>query len=167
RTTGVLRWRTDRRNRELDLVSTSVRRAAAAGRRCVSVDTPAPVQPWDIRAQGPPRRSIPTIPAGVPAMNAPADFSHLLARAREPFPASAKSWIQGSRPDLRVPVRDIRLTNGEVVSVYDTSGPYTDPAASIDVRRGLPGVRSAWIEERGDTEGYTGRAPQAIDDGQP
>ncbi len=99
-------------------------------------------------------------------MNAPADFSHLLARAREPFPASAKSWIQGSRPDLRVPVRDIRLTNGEVVSVYDTSGPYTDPAASIDVRRGLPGVRSAWIEERGDTEGYTGRAPQAIDDGQ-
>ncbi|PWW47933.1 phosphomethylpyrimidine synthase ThiC [Melaminivora alkalimesophila] len=99
-------------------------------------------------------------------MNAPADFSHLLARAREPFPASAKSWIQGSRPDLRVPVRDIRLTNGEVVSVYDTSGPYTDPAASIDVRRGLPGVRSAWIEERGDTEGYAGRAPQAIDDGQ-
>ena len=99
-------------------------------------------------------------------MNAPADFSHLLARAREPFPASTKSWIQGSRPDLRVPVRDIRLTNGEMVSVYDTSGPYTDPAASIDVRRGLPGVRTAWIEERGDTEAYTGRPPQAIDDGQ-
>jgi len=56
------------------------------------------------------------------AMNAPDPFSESLARAREPFPASAKAWITGSRADLRVPVRDIQLTNGEVVSVYDTSG---------------------------------------------
>ncbi len=99
-------------------------------------------------------------------MNAPLDFSPLLARTREPFPASNKSWIAGSRADLRVPVRDIRLTNGEVVSVYDTSGPYTDPAAAIDVRRGLASVRGAWIDERGDTEAYAGRLAQALDDGQ-
>ena len=99
-------------------------------------------------------------------MNAPDPFSESLARAREPFPASAKGWITGSRADLRVPVRDIQLTNGEVVSVYDTSGPYTDPAATIDVRKGLPSVRGAWIAERSDTEPYEGRSPVAIDDGQ-
>jgi phosphomethylpyrimidine synthase len=98
-------------------------------------------------------------------MNAPNPFSESLARAREPFPASAKAWITGSRADLRVPVRDIELTNGEVVSVYDTSGPYTDPAAVIDVKKGLPSVRGAWIAERGDTEPYEGRSPVAIDDG--
>ena len=99
-------------------------------------------------------------------MNAPESFSQLLARAREPFPASTKSYLAGSRADLRVPVRDIALTNGEIVSVYDTSGPYTDPAAAIDVKRGLPSVRGAWIAERGDTERYAGRAPAPIDDGQ-
>ena len=69
-------------------------------------------------------------------MNAPDTFVQLLARTRESFPASTKSYITGSRSDLRVPVRDIALTNGEVVSVYDTSGPYTDPAAAIDIRAG-------------------------------
>ena len=67
-------------------------------------------------------------------MNAPDSFATLLARTRESFPASTKSFITGSRADLRVPVRDIALTNGEVVSVYDTSGPYTDPAAIIENR---------------------------------
>ncbi len=71
-------------------------------------------------------------------------------------PASTKSYITGSRSDLRVPVRDIALTNGEVVSVYDTSGPYTDPAATIDVKKGLHSVRGAWIAERGDTEQLRG-----------
>ena len=85
-------------------------------------------------------------------MNAPDSFATLLARTRESFPASTKSFITGSRADLRVPVRDIALTNGEVVSVYDTSGPYTDPAAIIDVKQGLQSVRGAWIAERGDTE---------------
>src|SRR5574337_919786 len=101
----------------------------------------------------------------MPAMNAPDSFSQLLARTREPFPASAKSFITGSRPDLLVPVRDIQLTNGEVVSVYDTSGPYTDPAATIDVKKGLASVRGAWIAERGDSETYEGRKPVALDDG--
>jgi len=99
-------------------------------------------------------------------MNAPDDFQRLLALTREPFPASAKGHVTGSRPDLRVPVRDVSLTSGETVSLYDTSGPYTDPAAAIDVRRGLlPDVRAAWIAERGDTESYAGRLARILDDG--
>ncbi|WPB57992.1 phosphomethylpyrimidine synthase ThiC [Xylophilus sp. GOD-11R] len=98
-------------------------------------------------------------------MNAPTDFPLLLARSREPFPASSKGRITGSRPDLQVPVRDVALTNGEVVSLYDTSGAYSDPMADIDVRRGLPDVRGAWIAERGDTESYAGRIARMLDDG--
>ncbi len=98
-------------------------------------------------------------------MNAPDTFQQLLARTRESFPASTKSYITGSRADLRVPVRDIALTNGEQVSVYDTSGPYTDPQTIIDVKKGLASVRGAWIAERGDTEPYEGRKPVALDDG--
>ncbi|MDR0204926.1 MAG: phosphomethylpyrimidine synthase ThiC [Delftia acidovorans] len=93
-------------------------------------------------------------------------FSDLLAQSRKPFPASTKSYLQGSlHSGLSVPVRDIQLTNGEQVSVYDTSGPYTDPAVAIDVRSGLPGVRNAWIDARGDSEYYAGRLRQALDDG--
>ncbi|RCX10789.1 phosphomethylpyrimidine synthase ThiC [Extensimonas vulgaris] len=105
-------------------------------------------------------------------MNAPdalarEKFTELLALTRAPFPASCKAYLPGQlHPDLRVPVRDITLTNGEQVSVYDTSGPYTDPDVVIDVRRGLPGVRSGWIAARGDTEPYAGRPPVALDDGQ-
>ena len=105
-------------------------------------------------------------------MNAPdpitrEKFAELLALTREPFPASRKAYIPGQlHADLRVPVRDIALTNGEVVSVYDTSGPYTDPDAVIDVRKGLASVRGGWITGRGDVEHYEGRAPVALDDGQ-
>ncbi|WP_455223472.1 phosphomethylpyrimidine synthase ThiC [Kaarinaea lacus] len=83
----------------------------------------------------------------------------------QPFPNSRKIYAQGSRPDIRVPMREITLTDTPLMSnqsdaveknppvlVYDTSGPYTDPAAQIDIRAGLPPVRSAWIEERNDTE---------------
>ena len=62
---------------------------------------------------------------------------------RKPFPASTKNFQVGSRPDIRVPVRDIALTNGKSASVYDTSGPYTDPTIAIDVRTGLPAMRAA------------------------
>ena len=102
------------------------------------------------------------------AGNAPdaARFTELLAQSRQPFPASTKSYLSGAiHPALRVPVRDIALTNGEQVSVYDTSGPYTDPAAQIDVRSGLASVRGAWIEARGDSEVYVGRQRVALDDG--
>ncbi|MBB3642387.1 MULTISPECIES: phosphomethylpyrimidine synthase ThiC [Variovorax] len=98
-------------------------------------------------------------------MNAPDKFTSLLTLTREPFPASHKCVIPGSRPDLFVPVRDVQLTNGETVSLYDTSGPYTDPKVEIDVRRGLPDVRGPWIAERGDTESYEGRVHHALDDG--
>jgi len=82
-----------------------------------------------------------------------------------PFPASRKIHVEGSRPDLRVPMREITLTDtptglgGEKnapVVVYDTSGPYADPAVQIDIRRGLPAVREGWIVERGDTESLPG-----------
>ncbi|HUK66758.1 MAG TPA: phosphomethylpyrimidine synthase ThiC [Anaeromyxobacteraceae bacterium] len=93
------------------------------------------------------------------------NLSQLLKLTRAPFPGSRKIYEEGSRPDLQVPMREITLTNGEVVTVYDTSGPYTDPSVAIDVHRGLPAVRSAFIEERADTESYPGRPPAPIDDG--
>ncbi|MFN3296698.1 phosphomethylpyrimidine synthase ThiC, partial [Caldimonas sp.] len=99
-------------------------------------------------------------------MNAPDKFSQLLAQAREPFPASRKVWMPGAlHPGVRVPMREVRLTNGETVTLYDTSGPYTDPQTVIDVRRGLPALRQPWIEARGDTQVYEGRTAQAVDDG--
>jgi len=79
----------------------------------------------------------------------------------QPFPNSKKIYVQGSRSDIRVPMREIALADTPTdsgieknppLTVYDTSGPYTDPAVTIDIRKGLPAVRSAWIEERGDTE---------------
>ncbi|WKB53503.1 phosphomethylpyrimidine synthase ThiC [Eleftheria terrae] len=99
-------------------------------------------------------------------MNAPDKLTQLLALTREPFPASRKVYVAGERhPQLRVPMREVTLTNGEVISLYDTSGPYTDPEAQIDVRRGLPALRAEWIAARGDTESYEGRVRQALDDG--
>lgn len=88
----------------------------------------------------------------------------------QPFTRSQKIYVQGSRPDIRVPMREISLDvtptdfaetkgGGEInppVTVYDTSGPYTDPSVIIDVRKGLADVRSAWIDERGDTERLAG-----------
>jgi len=62
-----------------------------------------------------------------------------------------KTYAIGSDPTIRVPMREIGLTNGETHVVYDTSGPYSDPDVSTDVRRGLAPLRAAWIEGRGDT----------------
>src|SRR5882757_11447942 len=76
-----------------------------------------------------------------------------------------KSYLTGSRPDLRVPVRQVHLTNGRDVTLYDTSGPYTDPSVETDVRRGLAPVRQNWIIGRGDTEEYPGRPVRPEDDG--
>ena len=98
-------------------------------------------------------------------MNAPDKLSQLLSLTREPLPASRKIHLPGSRSDLRVPMREIALSNGERVVVYDTSGPYTDPQAVIDVRRGLPQVREGWIESRGDSDFHSGRQLDALDDG--
>ncbi|HRD35786.1 MAG TPA: phosphomethylpyrimidine synthase ThiC [Rhodocyclaceae bacterium] len=98
-------------------------------------------------------------------MNAPTELEQLLSLTRQPFPASRKIHVPGEFPGVNVAMREIALTNGERVVVYDTSGPYTDPAASIDVRSGLASLRGQWIEARGDTETYAGREPASLDDG--
>jgi thiamine biosynthesis protein ThiC len=73
--------------------------------------------------------------------------------SRAPFPNSNKIYVQGSLHDLRVPMREIRLAkDNPPVTVYDTSGPYTDPDIDIDVRRGLPRIRERWIAGRGDSD---------------
>jgi phosphomethylpyrimidine synthase len=82
------------------------------------------------------------------------------AAAVAPLPSSRKIYVEGSRPDIRVPMREIAQADTPAsfgaeknppLAVYDTSGPYTDPAAQIDVRKGLPPLRAPWIAEREDT----------------
>ena len=98
-------------------------------------------------------------------MNAPDKLAQFISLTREPLPASKKIYVPGTLPGVQVPMREIMQSNGEAVLVYDTSGPYTDPKAHIDVRQGLPTVRESWIASRGDTESYAGRKPFALDDG--
>ena len=83
----------------------------------------------------------------------------------QPFAKSRKIYVQGSRPDIRVPFREISLSDtpsafgaekNPPVVVYDTSGPYTDPDTKIDIRNGLPALRAQWIMERGDVEQLDG-----------
>ena len=78
----------------------------------------------------------------------------------KPFPNSTKIYVKGSREDIKVPMRQIKLTDtigdlaekNDPIHVYDTSGPYTDPNKKISYRDGIDSIRSDWIEERGDTE---------------
>ncbi|MDZ4099467.1 MAG: phosphomethylpyrimidine synthase ThiC, partial [Methylophilaceae bacterium] len=86
----------------------------------------------------------------------------------QPFAKSRKIYVEGSRPDIRVPFREISLSDtpsmfgagkdekNPPVVVYDTSGPYTDPTIKIDIRDGLPALRAGWIMERGDVEQLDG-----------
>jgi len=85
----------------------------------------------------------------------------LSASVTRPIPGSHKIHVQGSRPELRVPMREIALADTPRLSgaeqnapfvVYDTSGPYTDPQHVVDLTRGLPALRAQWIDERGDSE---------------
>ncbi|UXU88986.1 phosphomethylpyrimidine synthase ThiC [Burkholderia sp. S-53] len=91
--------------------------------------------------------------------------AHVDAAAVAPLPNSRKVYVTGSQPDIRVPMREITQADtptgfgGEKnppIYVYDTSGPYTDPEATIDIRAGLPALRQRWIEARGDTEVLSG-----------
>ncbi len=66
-------------------------------------------------------------------------------------PLSRRMYAQGSDPSIRVPMREVTLTNGERHVLYDTSGPCADPALAIDVRAGIAALRNPWIERRGDT----------------
>ncbi len=81
------------------------------------------------------------------------------------FPGSRKTYLQGSREDLKVPMREVVLSTGDSVVLYDTSGPYTDTALRTDIRLGLPALREAWIAERADTAPYDGREVQPVDNG--
>ncbi|MGD9582054.1 MAG: phosphomethylpyrimidine synthase ThiC [Lysobacterales bacterium] len=88
------------------------------------------------------------------------DTEALSEAVTAPIPGSRKIYIQGSRADLNVPMRSVQLADTPLLfgaeknpdfSVYDTSGSYTDPDARIDLARGLPALRAAWIAERGDS----------------
>jgi len=94
-----------------------------------------------------------------------AETAQVDAAAIAPLPGSRKVYVEGSRPDIRVPFREISLSPTKTTGideenppllVYDTSGPYTDPEAINDLRKGLPALRRAWIEERDDTDFLTG-----------
>ncbi|RAK19214.1 phosphomethylpyrimidine synthase [Anoxybacillus vitaminiphilus] len=90
------------------------------------------------------------------------------------FPGSKKVYVEGSRPDIQVPMREIELSptkteagtfENRPVRVYDTSGPYTDPNFHPDIHKGLPQLRKKWILERGDVEEYEGREVKPEDNG--
>ncbi len=91
------------------------------------------------------------------------------AAAIAPLPNSRKIYVQGSRPDIQVPMREISQSDTTAsfgaeknppIYVYDTSGAYSDPAAKIDIRSGLAAIRQAWINERNDTEELPGPSSQ-------
>ncbi len=98
-----------------------------------------------------------------------------------PFPSSRKIYVHGKLyPDIRVPMREVTLTSSEMnegescdsrstsnpaATLYDTSGPYTDPDQTIDLRKGLPPRRLEWILSRGDVESYVGRQVKPEDNG--
>ncbi|WP_236013405.1 phosphomethylpyrimidine synthase ThiC [Paenibacillus glycanilyticus] len=91
------------------------------------------------------------------------------------LPGSRKTYVRGSREDIRVPMREIVLSDSrgkdgqpqpnEPVRVYDSSGPYTDESYEADVRKGLPILRSKWINDRGHAEAYDGRVIKPEDNG--
>lgn len=99
----------------------------------------------------------------------PKSFSNTTAEvdaaAVKPLPNSRKIYVQGSRADIQVPMREIRQSDTTTstgaeknppIWVYDTSGPYSDPATKIDIRSGLPALRENWVSERNDTEILSG-----------
>src|SRR3569832_619727 len=107
-------------------------------------------------------------------MNAAPKFlaatAHVDEAAVQTLQNSSKNNVQGSQPDIRVPMREISQTDTPLmcsgengaggahsepnppIFVYDCSGPFTDPTAKIDIRTGLPALRARWVETRGDTE---------------
>jgi phosphomethylpyrimidine synthase len=102
-------------------------------------------------------------------MNATPQFLNDAARVDEaavkPLPNSRKIYVEGSRSDIRVPMREVRQSDTPVsfgaeknppLFVYDTSGPYTDPQSNIDIRSGLAPLREKWVVERSDTETLEG-----------
>ncbi|MDQ3261948.1 MAG: phosphomethylpyrimidine synthase ThiC [Pseudomonadota bacterium] len=98
-----------------------------------------------------------------------ASAAHVDEAAVQPLPQSRKVYVTGSHPDIRVPMREISQSDTPAsfgaeknppLFVYDTSGPYTDPAVAVDIRAGLAPLRQSWIERRGDTEILSGPSSQ-------
>ena len=98
-----------------------------------------------------------------------ASDAHVDAAAIKPLPNSRKIYVAGSRPDIQVPMREISQSDTDTafggeknppIYVYDCSGPYSDPLATIDIRQGLSALRAQWIAERGDTESLAGLSSQ-------
>ncbi len=98
------------------------------------------------------------------------DIGGLDAEALKPFPNSRKSYAVGRAADIKVPMRQVTqspavtssgMEPNPSVSLYDTSGPYSDPNITIDIRRGLPALRREWILERNDTDALP--APSSAD----
>ena len=88
-------------------------------------------------------------------------ISQLDTSSSQHYPNSQKIYVEGSRTDIQVPMREINLTatvtesgieENPPVRVYDSSGQYSDKDASIDLQKGLPALREPWIKEREDTE---------------
>jgi len=96
-------------------------------------------------------------------------YKPIVTVAAEPIPGSKKVYAPGVlHPDLRVPFREVALhpsANEPPVTLYDSSGPYTDPDAVIDIDKGLPRAREAWVMARGDVEAVQGREVKPVDNG--
>ncbi len=129
----------------------------------------APPIPWADTRKSTSLRGHAVTPDGLPMNALPNDLTRAAQELSEavtrPIPGSRKIHVQGSRPDLKVPLREVcqaktpTLFGGEdnpPITVYDTSGPYTDPDYKVDLVTGLPALRAAWIAERGDTEQLSG-----------
>lgn len=93
---------------------------------------------------------------------------------KKQFPSSQRIWISGADPDIQVPFREIQLSStvteegttiNDPVLVYDTAGPYHDDSYKVDVQKGIPKIRTPWIEERNDTLHYEGRKIVSLDNG--
>ena len=114
-------------------------------------------------------------PAKKPAAKRKPAKSKILRNVTKPFPNSQKVHVETAHAGVHVAMREItqastrdfqgQITQNPPLRVYDTSGPYTDPAAKIDFRTGLQPLRLRWIEQRGDTETYAGREVQPRDNG--
>ena len=102
-------------------------------------------------------------------MNKHVDPSSLKTITAEPIPGSRKVYSTGcAHPDLRVPFREVAVhpsAKEPPVTLYDPSGPYTDPNAKIDIEQGLARAREAWVIARGDVEAIEGRAVTSADNG--
>ena len=134
------------------------------------MSTPDSAAPNPGAAHCPYRAAGPVDAAGAPAADQGASDAAFL-----PFPGSQKVYVAGKlHPEVRVPMREVTLhappntmeqRSPLTLRLYDTTGPYTDPSATIDLQRGLPALREAWIEARGDSERYAGRAVRPEDNG--